>query len=382
MILSDDLVALKESVSGFARRSIASRTDLYDLTILPPDIQEAFAQEGLYGLGIPVAYEGRGGGWLHIAVAAQSLAENGRNLGCGLSWLMHAVISRFLFFGFGSDSQKLAFLPDLASGSKTPCLAISEPGVGAHPKHLATRAQPLDGSFRISGEKAYLTNGPIADLYVVLAITGEEAGKKSFTAFIVPSDTPGLERTEPLDLGFLRPCPHGGLVLKECAVSRDSILGREGHAYTDLSLPFRQLEDTMMMGLFVGGSKAQIRLIADAVREKGIQPSRDAASLIGEAMSAVDSLEMLAYEAADTLDESDIHHPDLLSVTLFARRTAKDVQDTLIDITEKIPIEMGRAYNLLTNDLVSSMKIAGNVARIKQERLGMSLFSREDDTRS
>lgn len=374
MMLSDDLIALKESVSGFARESIAPRADLYDYTILPPEVHEAFVREGLYGLGIPVAYEGRGGGWLHIAVAAQAFVENGLNLGCGLSWLMHAVISRFLFFGFGTDSQKLEFLPDLASGRKIPCLAISEPGVGAHPRHLATRAEPLDGSFRIRGEKAYLTNGPIADLYVVLAITSEEEGRKSFSAFIVPSDTPGLTRTALLDLGFLRPCPHGGIVLDGCVVPGASILGRRGHAYTDMSLPFRQIEDTMMMGLFVGGSKAQIRLIADAVRERGGEPSRDAASLLGEAMSAADSLEILAREAASTLDASDTGNPDLTSVTLFARRTAKDIQDTLIDIVKGLRLEMGKSYNLLTNDLVSSMKIAGNVARMKQERMGMSLF--------
>ncbi|HQJ09419.1 MAG TPA: acyl-CoA dehydrogenase family protein [Deltaproteobacteria bacterium] len=374
-MLSGDLVALKESVCAFAGKAIAPRTDLSDYTILPPEVHEAFVSEGLYGLGIPVAYEGRGGGWLHIAVTAQAIVENGFNLGCGLSWLMHAVISRYLFFGFGTDAQKLAFLPDLASGRKIPCLAISEPGVGAHPKHLKTRASALDGSFSISGEKAYLTNGPIADLYVVLAITREEEGRKSFTAFIVPSSTPGLTRTPLLDLGFLRPCPHGGIVLDGCVVPGESILGRKHHAYTDISLPFRQLEDTMMMGLFVGGSKAQVRLIADAFREQGREPSKDAAFLMGEAVSTADSLEILAHEAANTLDASDTGNPGLLPVTLFARRAAKDIQDALIDIVQKTGLEMGKAYNILTNDLVSSMKIAGNVANIKQERLGRSLFS-------
>ncbi|HQI00884.1 MAG TPA: acyl-CoA dehydrogenase family protein, partial [Deltaproteobacteria bacterium] len=67
-MLSGDLVALKESVCAFAGKAIAPRTDLSDYTILPPEVHEAFVSEGLYGLGIPVAYEGRGGGWLHIAV--------------------------------------------------------------------------------------------------------------------------------------------------------------------------------------------------------------------------------------------------------------------------------------------------------------------------
>jgi len=371
----DELTALKRMVSMFAVRHIAPRTDLNDLLLLPADLRQAMAQEGLYGIGIPVAHGGMGGGWLHMGVSGQAFVENGHNLGTALSWLMHSVIARFLFFGFGSDEQKNLFLPEIAKGTKIPCLAISEPGVGGHPKRLSTVAREHGGVYRISGEKAYLTNGPIADLFIVLAVTAQEGERKSYTAFIVDRDTPGLKMTGPLDLGFLKPCPHGGIVLDGCEVDSSRILGRVGHAYTDMALPFRQVEDIMMMGPLVGGVRAQIALLAASMKGRGVQPGSDVAALLGEVVSSADSLEILSREAAAKLDSSGIGHPGLVSLVLFMRNVAQGIQTGLTDIVGKTQVATDRAFASLAADLTASMRIAGNVARIRQEKLGISILS-------
>lgn len=375
MTAEDQLIALKKTASSFAVKYIAPHVELYDQVTLPAELRQAMAKEGLYGLGVPVAHGGMGGGWLHMSVTGQALVENGRNLGCGLSWLMHTLIARFLFFGFGSDVQKNAFLPDIAAGEKIPCLAVSEPGVGGHPKRLSTLATEHGSAYRISGEKAYLTNGPIADLFVVLAITGEQGERKSYTAFIVDADTPGLKKTAPSDLGFLRPCPHGGIVLDGCEVDKGRILGRLGYAYTDMALPFRRLEDIMMMGLLVGGVRAQIALLASSLRGQGIQPDKDTASVLGEVVSSADSLEILAQEAAAKLDSSGIDHPGLDSLVIFMRRVAQGIQAGLNDIIAKTGVSSDKVYASLADDLASSLRIAGNVSRIKQEKLGISILS-------
>lgn len=370
-----ELKALKDMVSRFAREEVAPRGDLRNLIIFPPDLHEAMEKQGLFGIGVPRAYEGMGGGWLHMAVAAQALVEHGRSLGTALSWLMHVLISRFVILGFGTDEQKLDCLPSLASGKTIPCLAISEPGVGGHPGKLTTTAGREGGSFVLSGEKAYLTNGPMANLYAVLAITAEEEGRKSYTAFLLPAGADGLERTGPMDLGFLRPCPHGGIILDGCRVPAESVIGREGRAYPDIALPFRQVEDVMMTAPFIGGARAQVRMIARALRAKGADPGRDVASALGWAAAAVESLELLSRQGARMLDEGGAGHPGLLSVVLYLRQAASDLQERLNTVTGLAGLEMGHDYAVLANDLVSSMKIAGNVARIRQEKLGRSLYS-------
>lgn len=375
MVLTDELNSLRELVLRFAGEYVAPRTDLHQRMSFPEDLQNELARKNLYGIGVPVAYRGMGGGWLHMAVAGQALVESGYNLGVALSWLMHVLISRFVFFGFGADRQKIAHLPSLATGVCTPCLAISEPGVGGHPARLVTSAREEGGVYRIIGEKAYLTNGPIADLYVVLAITSEQDGRKSYTTFIVPSGTPGLKRTEPLDMGFLRPCPHGGIVLDGCEVGEENILGLKGHAYPDMAIAFRRIEDAMMMALFVGGARAQLSRIAEALRAGGEQPDRGTASLLGETVSTIDSLEVLAYEAANLLDQYRIDHPELLSMTLFMRQTAVTVQERISEIVRISGIDPGQPCKALAHDIDSSLRIAANVAGITREKLGRSLLS-------
>jgi alkylation response protein AidB-like acyl-CoA dehydrogenase len=370
-----ELAALKDMVSRFARDTVAPRADLRDLITFPPELHDAFERQGLFGIGIPAAYGGMGGGWLHLSAAGQALAEHGGSLGTALSWLMHCLISRFVILGFGTDGQKISLLPGLASGEKVPCLAISEPGVGGHPKRLTTAALRQGTSFSITGEKAYLTNGPIADLFVVLAITAQEGERKSYTAFLVPSDTPGLKKTPPMDLGFLRPCPHGGVALDGCVAGEDRVVGREGCAYPDIAMGFREVEDVMMMAPFIGGTRAQIRMIASAVRERGVEPGREVAAAMGEAVAGVSVLEVLSRDAAGMLDTEGPGHPGLLPMVLFMRQSAQGIARCLNGVVEKAGVAMGLDFTSLTNDLVSSMKIAGNVARIKQERLGRSVLS-------
>jgi alkylation response protein AidB-like acyl-CoA dehydrogenase len=375
MTADSELLALKDMVARFARDEVATRDDLRNLIIFPPDLHEAMEKKGLFGIGVPAAYEGMGGGWEHIGAAGAALVEHGHCLGVACSWLMHVLITRIVFLGFGSDAQKIDIMPSLASGRTIPCLAISEPGVGGHPKRLTTAAKRDEGGFVITGEKAYLTNGPMANLYAVLAVSAEEAGRKSYTAFAVPAGIPGLERTGPMDLGFLRPCPHGGIVLDACRVSENSVLGREHHAYTDMALPFRQVEDVMMMAPFVGGARAQMKMIASALRGRGGDPGRDVALALGQAAAAVDALEILASEAARMLDEGGPAHPGLLSLVLFMRSSAGHVQEILSGVTGTAGLDPGHVYAVLANDLASSMKIAGNVARIRQEKLGRSLVA-------
>ncbi len=373
--MKGELDILQEKVSAIARECIASRPELLDLISMPDDLVEAMAARGLFRIGIPGAFGGSGGAWCHISAAGMAMAEGGNNLGCACSWLMNAIIARFLFLGIGTYRQKTRYLPDLAAGKKTACLAISEPGVGGHPKHLKTSAEKSGDSWIINGEKTYLTNGPVADLYVVLAVTSEDEGKKDYTAFVVPSDAPGLKKSEPADLGFLRPCPHGSITLEQCTVDAGSILGRMGHAYTDIALPFRQLEDVMMSGPLVGGARAQTRIIADFLKRKGTDPGREVLSGLGEVASTLDTLEVLALDAALMLDAGGAGEQGLLPLTLFMRRTAQGLQAVLSDIIASAGIETDEPYASLTKDLTSSLRIAGNVAQMRQEKLGRTLLS-------
>ena len=174
-----------------------------------------------------------------IAREDAEIVERTGRLGEGSVRVGPRVVERFFIEGFGNDEQRAAWLGKVAA------VAISEPRVGAHPKLLATRAEETDEGWRLSGEKAWVTNGPIADLFVVLAVMAIENGRKRYGAFLVPRETPGLTLREVPEYQALPPSRHCGLVLDGCAVPRAALLGPAGDAYETMALPFRDVEDAV-----------------------------------------------------------------------------------------------------------------------------------------
>ncbi len=180
-------------IEQFARAQVADR-DLGAEPAFPHDIWHAMAEAGLFRIGLDPAQGGSGGGYADIARAEAALIAGGGSPGLGSAWASHQMVARYFLERFGDAAQRAAYLPALASGRITASVAISEPGAGAHPKHLRTTATRRGDAYVLDGEKAYITNGPIADFFVVLAITATENGRKRYSAFLVPQDAPGLVR--------------------------------------------------------------------------------------------------------------------------------------------------------------------------------------------
>jgi acyl-CoA dehydrogenase len=172
-----------------------------------------------------------------IAREKAALVERTGLLGEGL--FGSHVVSRFFIDGFGTTEQRDGWQSAVVS------VAISEPRVGAHPKLLVTRAEPDGDGYRITGEKAWVTNGPVADVFIVLAVTSVEDGRKRYSMFLVPRDTPGLSIDEAEHYRALAPSRHCGVTLDGCRVPSSALLGSIGAAYETMALPFRDVEDAV-----------------------------------------------------------------------------------------------------------------------------------------
>jgi acyl-CoA dehydrogenase len=166
------------------------------------------------------------------------LVERTGLLGVASVWGGRQLVGRH-FLSFGTDAQRAEW-----SGQAL-AAAISEPKVGAHPKLLTTGAERVEGGFRITGQKAWVSNGPSAEAIIVFAITDEEQGRKRYSAFIVPRGTPGLTVSEMPGFHALRPSKHCLLTLDGCAVPDGAMLGEAGSAYERMALPFRDIEDAV-----------------------------------------------------------------------------------------------------------------------------------------
>lgn len=174
-----------------------------------------------------------------IAREDAAIVERTGALGEGSVRAGPRVVGRFFVEGFGSEEQRAAWLGKIAA------VAISEPKVGAHPKLLTTRAEQTGEGWRLNGEKTWVTNGPVADVFIVLAVMAVENGRKRYGAFLVPRDTPGLTVRETPKYQALAPSRHCGLLLDGCSVACSALLGPAGEAYETMALPFRDVEDAV-----------------------------------------------------------------------------------------------------------------------------------------
>ena len=374
MALTVELASLRDKVARFAEQNIGVRDDLHTLKDFPWDIWRKMGEEGLLGVGLPVGWDGIGGGYLSIAVAGEALLGRGRNAGIALSWLIHNVVSRFFILGFGNERQKDLYLKGLAGGQIAAAIAVSEPGRGAHPKHVETSADREGDRYVLRGQKTFITNGPIADLFVVVAVSRLEGGRKRFTAFLVPKDTPGLSMSEPMNLDFLRPSPHGGIVLSDCRVPASSVLGVEGSAYEDMARPFRQIEETLAMSLGVGGMGAAFDFALDLLRKPGHDPKGEFKTELGQLHSLLHTLRIVSYEAASLLDDSS-HDAELPSLLGSFGDLSGQFRDRFELLTNREGLASDPMMNRMTKDMLLGGDRARRTALIQQRKLGERLLS-------
>lgn len=372
--LTDDLKTLRGKAADFAASEIATRGGLSTSTAFPADLWKAAGARGLLGVGIPKEYGGMGLGYYGISTAGRALTRYGCCLGFTLSWLMHGITARFFLGEHASSVQKQAYLPSMASGSITASIAISEPGVGGHPKHIKTRAERTESGYLIRGEKSFLTNGPIADLFIVLAVTGLAGQRNQYSAFIVPRESPGLRLTGPLDFGFLRPCPHGGIIMDDCMVPSADIMERPGEAYEVMAKPFRVVEDALMMGPLLGAQEVRLHEVTGAMREGANPPGEEVLFHLGGLSAALSAIEIIAAESAQRLDDGK-DHAGIVRLVLAFRNISTGVHQEYADLMNLAGLNPSEIYQTLTHDLDHIVSFAAKVSRAKQMKIGTGLIS-------
>ncbi len=204
-----------------------------------------------------------------IARLKAALVEHTGLLGVSSVWGGRQLVFRH-FLSFGMEAQRAEW------AGRGLSVAISEPKVGAHPKLLKTRADATADGVRLTGQKAWVSNGPSAEGIIVFAITGEEAGRKRYSAFIVPHGTPNLTTAEMPDFHALRPSQHCLLTLDGCLVPASAMLGPRGTAYERMALPFRDIEDAVGTYSTLGALKFAVRQFGELQMQetRGSRPNR------------------------------------------------------------------------------------------------------------
>lgn len=232
-----------------------------------------------------------------IAIAGYTMTRHHQSLGLTMTWVGQLLMCHFLR---SLGTQNLTDTQKILNGDSLCALAISEPNVGAHPKHLRCSAIKERDTYIINGEKAFVSHGPYADCFIVLAITEQKQGRNYFSAFLVPANTSGLQRMPAQPIKGLQPSSHCNIVFRDCQVSSSSLLGTPGHAFEEISLPMRTLEDSLMLAPIAGAMQAQLDYLARASSACSQALDRHR---MGEVLSLTESAKELGIIAASKLDQ-------------------------------------------------------------------------------
>ncbi len=228
----DDPLLLEDQL-GEEEKMIRDTARGYAQGQLAPRIQEAYANEhtdraifnemgelGLLGVTLPEQYGGVGASYVSYGLVAREVER----VDSGYRSMMSVQSSLVMYpiHAYGSDAQRERWLPGLASGVQVGCFGLTEPEAGSDPGGMRTRAEKVDGGYRLTGEKIWISNSPIADIFVVWAKSDAHGGK--IRGFVLEKGMKGLSAPKIEGKLSLRASITGGIVMEGVEVSEDHLL--------------------------------------------------------------------------------------------------------------------------------------------------------------
>lgn len=190
MILTEAQVAIRDMVRDFAQEQIRPNSAGYEVAkAYPPELFEQMAALGLMGMTAPEAVGGAGADYVSYALSLMEIAAADGALSTIISIQNSLIVSGIL--KDGTAAQQARFLPDLIAGKMIGAFALTETDAGSDASAIRTRAVKVEGGYRLTGAKQFITSGRIAGIAIVYAVTDPEAGKRGISGFIVPTDSEG-----------------------------------------------------------------------------------------------------------------------------------------------------------------------------------------------
>ena len=264
--LGEDIDLLRETVREFAATEVAPRADEIDRdNVFPRDLWPRLGQLGLLGITVEPEYGGAGLGYLAHVVAVEELSRASGSV--GLSYGAHSNLCVNQLRRWGSEPQKLKYLPKLISGEHLGALAMSEPGSGSDVMGMRTRADLRGDRYILNGRKMWITNGPTADVLVVYVKGDPSLGNRGVTAMIVERGFKGFSTAQKLDKLGMRGSDTCELIFDDCEVPVENVLGEVGGGARIL-MSGLDYERVVLAGGPLGLMRAGLDLVLPYVHER------------------------------------------------------------------------------------------------------------------
>ncbi|WP_088009461.1 acyl-CoA dehydrogenase [Indiicoccus explosivorum] len=343
--LSEEHKMIRKMVRDFAQNEVAPTAEERDEEErFDREIFDQMAELGLTGIPWPEEYGGSGMDYLAYCIAVEELSRVCASTGVTLS--AHTSLAGWPVYKFGTEEQKQKYLRPMAEGKKIGAYGLTEPASGSDAGGMKTNAK-LDGDdYILNGSKIFITNGGIADIYIVFAIT-EEEGKP--TAFIIEKEFEGFSVGKKEKKLGIRSSPTTEIIFDNCRVPKENVLGELGKGFR-IAMQTLDGGRNGIAAQAVGIAQGALDAAVDYAKEreqfgKPIAANQGVSFKLADMATSIEASRLLTYQAA-WLESNDLPYAKASAMAkLMAGDTAMDVTVEAVQVfggygyTKDYPVE-------------------------------------------
>ncbi|WP_337601744.1 acyl-CoA dehydrogenase [Dysosmobacter welbionis] len=347
--LTNELQMLRKMYQEFVENEVKPLAgELDEEERFPTETIPKLAKYGFMGIPYETRYGGQGGNNMAYAMAIEELAK-----ACGTTATIvaaHTSLCCNPIHDWGTEEQKMKYLPDLLAGRKIGAFGLTEPGAGSDASRQQTTAVLEGDHYVLNGSKCFITNASEADVFIVLAMTDPKAGNHGISAFIVERGFPGFSVGKHEKKMGIRGSATCDLIFTDCIVPKENLLGKEGKGF---KVAMQTLDGgrvgvaAIALGLAEGAIAEAVKYTKERVQfNKRLSQFQNTQFQLADMQTKTDAAQMLVYRAAAAKDAHDLDLGLYSSMAkLFASENASDVTRRVVQLfggygyTREYPVE-------------------------------------------
>jgi alkylation response protein AidB-like acyl-CoA dehydrogenase len=322
--LSDDEQMLIEAIREIALEQVAPRAAEIDHTSqFPWDMKELLAQQDILAMLFPDEYGGIGSSELAVVMAIEELARY-----CATTSLILAVqqLGSLPIMLVGNEQQKSKYLPPLASGEWLAAFGLTEAGSGSDAAAMQTFAVRKSDKYILNGSKRFITNGGLAQVNSIFAITDPKVGTRGISAFIVEKDFPGFSVGRIEEKMGIKGSQTAELIFTDCEVPAENLLGREGDGFKFAMMTLDRTRPgvaAQAVGISQGALDLALSYAKQRIQfKKPIADNQGIQFMLADMATKVEAARLLVYNAAEMIDRGE---PNFGKYSAMAKLYASDI---------------------------------------------------------
>ena len=326
--LSDEQRTIRDTLRQFAEREIKPHSAKWDKEeIFPREVIGHLGELGFLGISFPERFGGGAADTLSQALVVEGLSRYDASV--GLTCAAHMSLSSGHINLFASEEHRARYLPDMVAAKKLGAWCLTEPGSGSDAAAMQTRAVRKGDNFVINGAKMFITNGTVADVYVVMAVTDAEKKRSGVSAFIVERGTSGLSNGRRIEKLGLRASDTAEVIFDNVTVPARNLIGEMGEGYSQ-TLKVLEGGRIGIAGFAAGIARGAFEEATAYAKErrqfgKRIADFQAIQWMLADMATRIDASWVLMCRAAELKDKGKPFGREAAMAKLFASETAMEI---------------------------------------------------------